>query len=66
MSSPMNFKLREESIIAWKGWFSFKVYIPNKPDRYGIKAYLVSESKSGNIRNLEVYTDKSPSLRIWI
>jgi len=66
MSSPMNLKLRDEAMIAWKGWFIFKVYIPNKPDRYGIKAYHVSEAKSGYICNLEVYTGKSPSLRIWI
>jgi len=66
MSSPINLKLRDESMTAWKGWLIFKVYIPNKPDRYGIKAYLVSESKSGYICNLEVYAGKSPSVRICI
>jgi len=66
MSSPMNLKLRDESMIAWKGWITFKVYTPNKPDRYGIKVYLVSESRSDYICNLEVYTGKSRSVRIWV
>jgi len=66
MSSPLNLKLRDESMTAWKGWLIFKIYTPNKPYRYGIKAYLVSESKSGYICNLEVYTGKSRSVRIWV
>jgi hypothetical protein len=31
----------------------------DKPYRYGIKAYLVSESESGYTCNIEVYTGKS-------
>jgi hypothetical protein len=45
-----------EGMIAWKDWFIFKVYVSDKPDRYGIKSYLVSESKSCYICNMEVYT----------
>jgi hypothetical protein len=32
----------DEGLIAWKDWLFFQVYMPDKPDRYGIKAYLVS------------------------
>jgi len=53
-------------MIAWKGWLISKVYIPNKPDKYGIKAYLVFETKSDYICNLEVHTGKSQSVRIWV
>jgi hypothetical protein len=68
MSSPMNLNMKDEATIAWKGWLIFKVHIPNKPDRYSNKAFLVSESKSGYIcmSNLEVYNGKSQSVRIWV
>jgi hypothetical protein len=48
VSSPMNFKMRDEEMTAWKGRIIFKVHMPDIPDIYGIKAYLVSESKSGS------------------
>jgi len=37
----------------------FEVYMPEKPDKEGSNAYLVSESKSGYMCNNEVYTGKS-------
>jgi len=37
---------RDEAMTALKGRIIFKVYMPDTPDRYGIKAHLVSESKS--------------------
>jgi len=37
---------RDEAMTSLKGQIIFKVYMPDTPDRYGIKAYLVSESKS--------------------
>jgi hypothetical protein len=46
-------------IIVWKGRLIFKVYMPEKPDKEGNNAYLVSESKSGYMCNKEVYTGKS-------
>jgi hypothetical protein len=56
---PMILKMRDEAMIAWKDLLIFKVHTPNKPDRYGIKAYLVYESKSDYTCNLEVYTGQS-------
>jgi hypothetical protein len=44
----VNLKIRDGAMTAWKGWIIFKVYMPAVPDRYGIKAYLVSKSKSGS------------------
>ena len=46
--NQVNLKMRDEAMIAWKGRLIFEVYVPNKPDRRGIKAYLISESKSGS------------------
>lgn len=37
---------RDEAMTALMGQIIFKVCMPDTPDRYGIKAYLVSESKS--------------------
>jgi len=34
-------------MIVSKGQLIFKVYVPNNLDRYGMKAYLVSEGNSG-------------------
>jgi hypothetical protein len=36
----------DKAMIALKDRIIFEVYMPDAPDRYGIKAYLVSESKS--------------------
>jgi len=46
-----------------KGQLIFKVHVPDKPDRYGIKAYLVSESNSGYIYNMEAYTGKLQTIK---
>jgi hypothetical protein len=66
MSSPLNLKMRDKGMMAWKDQPIFKVYMPNNPDRYGIKAYLVSESKSGYICNMKVYTGKSQPVKFWV
>ena len=38
-----------EGMNVSKGQLIFKVYVPDKPDRYSVKAYLVSECNSGYI-----------------
>jgi len=48
VSSPLDLKVRDDAMIACKGRLIFEVYMPNKPDKRGIKAYLISESKSGS------------------
>ena len=48
----------DEGMVPWKGRLSFRQYLPNKPDRFGIKLYQLSESKSGYICDFEVYTGK--------
>ena len=37
----------DESVIAFRGKLSFRVYIRGKPHPWGIKAYVLSESCSG-------------------
>jgi hypothetical protein len=57
--------MRDKGMTAWRDQPIFKVYMPKNPDGYGIKAYLVSESKSGYICNM-VYTGKSQPVKIWV
>jgi hypothetical protein len=45
----------DEGVTAWKDWLIFKVYMCATPHRYGIKDYLICESQSGYICNMEVY-----------
>jgi hypothetical protein len=58
--------MRDEALIAWKVQLIFKVYLPYKPDSHGIKPYLVSESKSGYMCNVEVYIGKLQPAKIWV
>jgi hypothetical protein len=53
-------------MIVLKGQLIFKVYVPNKPDRYGIKACLVSECNSDYICNTEVDTGKSQPVKTLV
>lgn len=45
----------DEGTLAWRGRLSFKTYNPNKPDKYGIKGYIVSESVTGYVWRYQVY-----------
>ena len=37
----------DESMIAFKGRLSFIQYLPNKPHKWGMKAYVLTDSVSG-------------------
>ena len=39
----------DESLLLWKGMFSWKQYIPNKGSRFGMRAFILSEVDSGYI-----------------
>lgn len=45
----------DEGMLAWRGRLSFKVYNPQKPDKYGIKGYIVCESESGYMWKYDMY-----------
>ena len=46
----------DESIMPWRGKVSFRMFIPNKPVRYGMKLYCLCESSSGYIVKFRYYT----------
>ena len=46
----------DEYLSLWKGRLSFRVYIPNKRERYGIKMYMLCESRTGYLLGIIIYT----------
>lgn len=48
----------DESLMLYKGFLSWKQYIPLKRARFGIKSYFLCESKSGYIWSSLIYTGK--------
>jgi hypothetical protein len=45
----------DESLMMWKGRLSWKIYIPSKHARFGIKSFKLSEAKSGYVWNFIIY-----------
>lgn len=46
----------DEYLSLWKGRLKFRMYIPSKRERYGVKIYMICESDSGYLSNFIVYT----------
>lgn len=49
----------DEGMIPWRGNLHFRVYNPDKPNKYGIKAYMVCDSSNGYCFKFELYTGKT-------
>ena len=49
----------DEMTIAFKGRHSLKQYNPKKPDKYGYKAFVLSESDSGYVLKWTMYTGRN-------
>ena len=48
----------DESMISYKGRLSFLQYMPKKPTKWGVKAWVLADSASGYIWNWDLYTGK--------
>lgn len=46
----------DESMIGFKGRLSFIQYMPKKPTKWGMKAYILADSKTGYLYNWYLYT----------
>jgi len=46
----------DESIIPFKGRSSLKVFMPQKPTRFGLKAYVLCEASIGYVLNWTLHT----------
>ena len=52
----------DESVISFKGRVSFCQYLKGKPNPWGLKAYVLSNSKTGYMHNLRLYFGKDTNL----
>jgi len=46
----------DESLHGFRGMCSFEQYIPNKPSKYGIKVYVLADSKTFYLVSSKIYT----------
>ncbi len=49
----------DERMQLWKGKFAFNQYNPNKPIKWGMKAFCLCESSSGYCIKHEIYTGET-------
>ena len=48
----------DESMIAFKGRLSFIQYMPKKPTKWGMKAYVLADAHTGYLYNWYLYTGR--------
>jgi len=49
----------DETLNAFRGRCSFRQYMPNKPNKYGIKLWTLVCNKTGIVCDVDVYLGKS-------
>lgn len=58
--SPGEHLTIDEMLIPFRGRCSFIQYIPSKPAKYGIKVFILCDSKTFYVSNLEIYCGQQP------
>ena len=56
--TPRERKSVDESMIGFKGRLSWVQYIPKKPTKWGLKAWVLADSSNGYVWNWRLYTRK--------
>ena len=49
----------DEALVNFKGRVKFLQYIPSKPHKWGMKIWILAESKTGYVYNWSLYTGKA-------
>ena len=57
--NPHKFVTVDEHMCGFRGRCPFRQFIPTKPDRYGIKIFIIADSLNFYPINIEVYTGKT-------
>jgi len=52
----------DEGMVKWRGRLSFRVYNKDKPIKYGIKSYILADSRSKYCWNIDMYHGVSKTL----
>lgn len=50
----------DEMLWAFRGRCRFRMYIPKKPARYGLKIFALTDSRTAYVANLEIYAGTQP------
>ncbi|XP_066941098.1 piggyBac transposable element-derived protein 4-like [Macrobrachium rosenbergii] len=50
----------DESLVSFRGSCSFKVYMPSKPNKYGIKIWCIVDATNAYLLNAQIYSGKGP------
>ena len=56
--TPSQFLSVDESMISFKGRLSFLQYLPKKPHKWGMKAWVLADAGNGYTWNWKLYTGK--------
>lgn len=56
--TPGNYVSVDESTISFKGKISFRVYNPQKPNKFGMKVFVLSDSENGYMYDFLPYFGK--------
>ena len=56
--TPSPYVCIDETLVGFRGRCPFRVYIPSKPDRYGLKIWSMCDVSSCYLCNLQVYLGK--------
>ena len=54
----------DETMIGFKGRLAWIQFMPKKPTKWGIKAWVLADSKSGYVWNFHLYTGKKNKLSL--
>lgn len=57
---PTDYLTLDEQLVAFRGNCPFRVYMPNKPAKYGLKVFALVSTSNFYATNLEVYVGKQP------
>ena len=52
----------DEAIAPFRGSLSFKVYMKNKPQKYGVRIECVADASSGVVVHMEIYSGQAGGL----
>ncbi|KAL4130781.1 hypothetical protein QTP88_008170 [Uroleucon formosanum] len=58
--SPSEYVTIDEELVKFRGRCPFRVYLPNKPAKYGVKIFALVDAKMMYTWNMEVYCAKQP------
>lgn len=51
----------DEMLVPFRGRCGFRMFIPNKPAKYGIKVQILADSQTHYMLNAEIYAGKDPT-----